>query len=267
MSGTGSRGASWLTAVVVAVVACGLLTFALMTVQKKSAPPPPPTDSAAALRDAGFATTHTRTPRAPRDPHPTNATTGLVVRPNRVIGVYAEPDGDKPFAKLAPKEFGENWLPAIARTDGWVQVLLPSKPNGATGWVRSGMVAQGRTPYVIRVHLGLKQMEIFRDRNLVGAWKVAIGKDSTPTPTGRTFIHGQFSDTKQTFSPVIIPLGTHSPTLDDYGGGPGTVAFHGWPKADVFGKAISHGCIRVPSDALFQLRQIPVGSIVLIDKQ
>lgn len=266
MSGSGSRGASWGTAVVVAALGCGLLVFALLTVQKKTPPPPPPPDTSAALRDAGFATTHTRTPRAPRDPHPTNATTGLVVHPNRVLGVYDKPDG-KPFAKISPTEFGDLWLPAIARTDGWVQVLLPSKPNGATGWVRSGLVAQGHTPYVVRVHLGLKQMEIYRDRNLVGAWKVAVGKPSTPTPTGRTFIHGQFSDTKQTFSPVIIPLGTHSATLDNYGGGPGTVAFHGWPKQDVFGKAISHGCIRVPADALFQLRQIPVGSIVLIDNQ
>jgi len=266
VSGTSNRGASWLTAVVVAAVACGLLAFALVTVQKKASPKPEAPDLAAALRDKGFATTHTRTPHAPRDPHPTNATTGLVVHPSRVIGVYDKPDG-KPFAKIAPNEFGANWLPAIARTDGWVQVLLPSKPNGATGWVRSGLVEQGSTAYVVRVHLKLRQMEIYRDRALVGAWKVAVGKPSTPTPTGRTFIHGQFTDPKQSFSPVIIPLGTHSATLDNYGGGPGTVAFHGWPKPEVFGQAISHGCIRVPSEALFQLRQIPVGSIVLIDNQ
>jgi hypothetical protein len=266
VSAESNKGASWVTSAIVAAIACALLAFALVTVQKHNAPDPVAPDLAAALRDKGFATTHTRTPRAPRDPHPTNATTGLVVRPNRVIGVYDKPDG-KPFAKVAPNEFGANWLPAIARTEGWVQVLLPSKPNGATGWLRSGLVEQGRTAYVVRVHLGLKQMEIYRERQLVGAWKVAIGKESTPTPTGRTFIHGQFSDTEQTFSPVIIPLGTHSATLDNYGGGPGTVAFHGWPKPEVFGHAVSHGCIRVPSDALFQLRQIPAGSIVLIDNQ
>lgn len=263
MAGTGSRGSSWLTAAFVAAIACGLLTFALLSVQKEPAPAPPQ-ENPAELRDQGFSTTHTRTPQAPRDPNPTQATTGLVVHPNRVVGVFDKPDG-KPFAKLSPTEFGDTWLPAIARTEGWVQVLLPSKPNGSTGWVRAGMVSQGKTTYVIRVHTGLKQMELYNNRVLMGAWRVAVGKGATPTPIGRTFIHGQFEDSKQSFSPVILPLGTHSATLDNYGGGPGTVAIHGWKDPKVFGKAVSHGCIRVPDDALQQLRQVPIGTIVLID--
>jgi lipoprotein-anchoring transpeptidase ErfK/SrfK len=64
---------------------------------------------------------------------------------------------------------------------------------------------------------------------------------------------------------VILPLGTHSDTLDTYGGGPGTVALHTWPDASVFGTAASHGCIRVPPDALDQLTQVPLGTLVLID--
>lgn len=263
VSGAAGRGASWLTSVVVAVVACGLLAFAMFTVQEhqKNAKP---ADFAAALRDKGYATTHTRTPKAPHDPYPTQATTGLVVHPNRTVGLYAEPNG-KPFAKLNPMEFGDSWFPAIARAGGWLQIMLPSKPNGSTGWVRAGFMATGHTPYVIRVHLKSTQLELYKDRALMGAWRVAVGAPSTPTPTGRTFVLGQFTDPAQSFSPVILPLGTHSATLDSYGGGPGTVAIHGWNDPKVFGHPVSHGCIRVPKEALFQLRQVPVGTLVMID--
>lgn len=264
MSGTESRGATWFTSAIIAVVACGLLAFAMSTVQKHDDPKPEPIDRAAALRDKGFATTHTKTPRAPRDPYPGKATTGLVVHPNRTVGLYDAPNG-KAFAKLNPQEFGDTWLPAIARAGGWLQVMLPSKPNGSTGWVRAGQMATGHTPYVIRVHLKSTQLELYRDRALVGAWRVAVGAKATPTPTGRTFVLGQFTDPAQSFSPVILPLGTHSATLDNFGGGPGTVAIHGWTDQKVFGRAVSHGCIRVPSQALYQLRQVPVGTLVMID--
>jgi hypothetical protein len=263
VSGAGGRGASWLTSVIVAVVGCGLLAFAMFTVQQKQEPTKAP-DNAAALRDAGLATTHTRTPKAPRDTHLSKATTGLVVHPNRTVGLYDKPGG-KAFAKLNPQEFGDSWFPAIARAGEWLQIMLPSKPNGSTGWVRSGLMATGHTPYVIRVHLKKTQLELYKDRRLIGAWRVAVGAPGTPTPTGRTFVLGQFTDEAQSFSPVILPLGTHSATLDSFGGGPGTVAIHGWPKADTFGKAVSHGCIRVPTEALFQLRQVPVGTLVMID--
>ena len=96
---------------------------------------------------------------------------------------------------------------------------------------------------------------------------VAIGEPGTPTPTGRTFVLGSVVDEAQSFSPVILPLGSHSDTLDTYGGGPGTVALHGWPDASVFGGAVSHGCIRVPADALDRLRQVPLGTLVRVDEQ
>ena len=94
-----------------------------------------------------------------------------------------------------------------------------------------------------------------------------MGAPDTPTPVGRTFLLGSIVDDGQSYSPLILPLGSHSDTLDTYGGGPGTVAIHGWPDASVFGRAISHGCVRVPADALDQLRQVPLGTLVIIDQR
>ncbi|MBV9058768.1 MAG: L,D-transpeptidase [Pseudonocardiales bacterium] len=192
-------------------------------------------------------------------------TDGTVIHPQREIVVYATPGGPA-IARLAPQQIGETWLPVIDKQPGWVEVLLPSRPNSSAGWVTDIALDRAVTPYLIRVHLRSLNMELFKGGQRLGSWTVGIGKESAPTPPGRTFLLGSFSDTAQRYSPVILPLGTHSPTLDSFGGGPGTVAIHTWPTANVFGTRSSDGCIRVPRDALNQLTQVPLGTLVLIDE-
>ena len=84
---------------------------------------------------------------------------------------------------------------------------------------------------------------------------------------GLVFLLGSVIDDNQSYSPIILPLGSHSDTLDSYGGGPGTVALHGWPDESVFGTAASHGCIRVPAEALDLLTQVPLGTLVIVDER
>jgi lipoprotein-anchoring transpeptidase ErfK/SrfK len=211
-------------------------------------------------------TTKTKLPKAPLDTAPMATTKGDVVHPRRTLPVYAAP-GRRPFAKITPTQMNDTWLPVIDRKDGWSQVLLPSRPNGATGWLKTAQLDTRRTPYLVRVHLGSRRLELLDQGQLVGSWSVAVGAPETPTPVGRTFLLGSIVDEDQGYSPLILPLGSHSDTLDTYGGGPGTVALHGWPDDSVFGQAISHGCVRVPDDALEQLRLVPLGTLVIIDQQ
>lgn len=211
-------------------------------------------------------TTHATIDAAPADDRPGEGTDGAVAHPRRMTAVFTAPDG-KPFSKIGPKQLGDTWLPVIGKQDGWTRVLLPSKPNGSTGWVRTADVATSKTPYLIRVRLGARKLELLRDGKSLGSWPIGIGKAETPTPTGRTFLLGSFTDPKQDYSPVILPLGSHSETLDSFGGGPGTVAIHTWPTTDVFGTESSHGCIQVPKDALDHLTEVPLGTLVLVDQQ
>jgi lipoprotein-anchoring transpeptidase ErfK/SrfK len=44
------------------------------------------------------------------------------------------------------------------------------------------------------------------------------------------------------------------------------VGVHGWRDPSVFGRAISHGCVRVPAAALHILAAIPLGSLDLITR-
>lgn len=223
---------------------------------------------AAAVVDSSvlqLSSTYTTIDAAPADPDPSGTTDGTVVHPIRNTPVHDAPDG-VPIARMATEQFGDTWLPVIGEQDGWVQVLLPSKPASSSGWIRAADVERAVTPYVIEVHLGSRTLELIRDGETVGEWTVGIGGPETPTPTGRTFLLGAFSDANQDYSPVFLPLGTHSPTLDTFGGGPGTVAIHGWPTDDAFGEATSNGCIRVPQDALDELTEVPLGTLVLIDE-
>ncbi|HEY6422631.1 MAG TPA: L,D-transpeptidase [Pseudonocardiaceae bacterium] len=225
----------------------------------------PPAIVPADLAALPLSTTYTIVDGAPVDAGPLAPTEGTVIHPRREVVAYASPGG-APIARIGPQQIGDTWLPEIAERPGWVEVLLPSRPNGSVGWLPDGALDRAATPYLIRVHLRSLSMELFTGGRRLDEWKVGIGKTSAPTPAGRTFLLGSFSDTAQRYSPVILPLGTHSPTLDSFGGGPGTVAIHTWPTANVFGTRSSDGCIRVPSDALKKLIEVPLGTLVLIDE-
>ncbi|MGN9837550.1 L,D-transpeptidase [Nonomuraea sp. H19] len=210
------------------------------------------------------ATTYTELSGLPQDTDTYGKLSGIVVHPARTVPVYAQPGG-KPAATLPAKQLGsQTWVPVVETRKGWYRVLLPSKPNHVTGWIKAKGLKKARSHYRAIVKLSTRQLTVMNANKKLGTWTVAIGGTETPTPVGRTFLLALMSPKKKTYSPLILPLGTHSPTLDTFGGGPGTVAFHGWPDRKVFGKAITHGCIRVPAHALKVLAGLPLGTPVLI---
>ncbi|MFF5207821.1 L,D-transpeptidase [Streptosporangium sp. NPDC000396] len=210
------------------------------------------------------ATTFTELRGLPQDTDMYGKLSGVVVHPARTVAVYPQPGG-KPTATLPAKQLGsQTWVPVVEARKGWYRVLLPSKPNHVTGWIKATGLKKARSRYRAIVKLGTRQLTVMNAKKKLGAWTVAVGGPETPTPVGRTFLLALMSPKKKTYSPLILPLGTHSATLDTFGGGPGTVAFHGWPDRKVFGKAVTHGCIRVPARALKVLAGLPLGTPVLI---
>lgn len=175
--------------------------------------------------------------------------------------------GANPITRIPKRQFGETtWLPVLRTYDGWAQVRLPARPNGATAWIPEAGHNRARTSWAATVRLTKGTMTVTHDGTSQGTWPIGQGKNATPTPVGQTFLISGFVDPNQSFSPVIYALGTHSATLDSYGGGPGTVAVHGWPtEAGREGK-VSHGCVRVPSAALEMFAKLPTGTPVDIVK-
>ena len=225
--------------------------------------------SAAVLAKLPRATTYATIPRAPGDPAPFARTGGLVVHPRVPQVVYAGP-GKRPVAVLPGAELGgPAWVPVVQTSPGWERVLLPSRPNRATGWIytggtRAAQLVTRRTSYHVLINLDVRRLSVYHGGQLLGRWTVAVGSRATPTPTGRTFLLALLAPRHPTYSPLILPLGFHSDTLTTFGGGPGTVGLHGWPNPSVFGHAISHGCVRVPANGLRVLSRVPLGSLVLI---
>ncbi|GAA4540063.1 L,D-transpeptidase [Pseudonocardia xishanensis] len=260
----------WASAGVVAVLALvlglGLLLGGAPSPVGQGAGEPAAGAPAVAVEPATLpeSTTYTTLDGTVPDTTPDRVTDGRVAHPVRETVLRDAPEGT-PFARMPVTQIGDTWLPVLEQQGDWVRVLLPSRPSSSTGWLSTADLDIKTTPFRIEVHLASRTLQLFENGTQVAQWTVGIGKPSAPTPTGRTFLLGAFSDPKQHFSPVILPLGTHSPTHDTFGGGPGTVAIHTWPTSDVFGDASSDGCIRVPADALRQLGTVPLGTLVSID--
>ncbi|WP_284740230.1 L,D-transpeptidase family protein [Amycolatopsis sp. RTGN1] len=213
------------------------------------------------------ASTFGTVPAAPQDATADEVPDGQLVHPTTPVPVYGQPGGAA-IAVMPTAQLGsDTWVPVIADEPGWVQVLLPSRPNGSTGWLSTQdntLKIRSTTDRIIVDRAALR-LTLYRDHQQIGTWSVGLGSPAAPTPAGRTFVLASMTDAKQKFSPVIFPLGIHSTTYSTYGGGPGTTGIHGWPTTDVFGRPSSDGCIRVPADALTSLvDQVPIGTPVLI---
>jgi lipoprotein-anchoring transpeptidase ErfK/SrfK len=261
------RAAGRAVAVTAAIAA---LATGCGTAGPPDAAPPPPVQpmrvSSAQLARLPAATTYGTTPAAPPDPAPFAPETGIVLHPVAVRVVYTRPGGS-PAALLPATQIGSpTWVPVVQSQPGWDRVLLPARPDRSTGWIYlgGGGLQTAYSPYRVQISLAARRLTVLDAGHSLGSWTVADGAAGTPTPTGRTFLLASLVPSHPTYSPLILPLGAHSDTLTTYGGGPGTVALHGWPDPAVFGHAVSHGCVRVPPAALRTLSRIPLGTPVMI---
>lgn len=229
--------------------------------------PAPPRLSDEELAKLPESTTFATISNAVTDPSPQSTTDGTVLRVNAKTPVYNQPDG-APVAALPDTELGSpTWVPVVEQQPGWSRVLLPSRPDSSTGWIytgRSAQISEARAGTLVDVDIARRHLVLREGTQQIGSWSVGVGKPTAPTPQGRTYIMASIRETVTHFSPIILPLGAHSNTFDSYGGGPGTVALHGWPDKSKIGTASSDGCIRVPDDALRVLTTLPLGTLVLV---
>lgn len=221
---------------------------------------PVPDVPASVLAGLPKATTDGKVPEAPIDL--ITGSNGETIEVAKDMPAFARPGAD-PIAVIPDKQIGTTtWLPVIRTRSGWAQVRLPSRPNGATAWIPEEGLHRARTKWAVTVQLGKGTITVTKGGVSQGTWSIGQGKPATPTPVGQTFLVSGFVDPTQSFSPVIYALGAHSDTLDTYGGGPGTVAVHGWPTQSGREGRVSHGCVRVPEEALQLFAKLPTATPV-----
>ena len=157
------------------------------------------------------------------------------------------------------------FLVKATRSDGWVEVQLPVRPNGTTGWLRASDVDLVANPFRITVELSSHRITVTELTKVLYQGTVAVGKPDTPTPVGNYFIRVlvQAPDPNTVYGPYAYGLSSHSDVLEEFNGGDGEIGIHGNDDASVLGSDVTHGCVRMDNDAITALsRQLPLGTPV-----
>lgn len=148
----------------------------------------------------------------------------------------------------------------------WVEVRIPMRPNGRTGWVRhSALGPLNRVLTMLVVDRQKLRATLYRRGRPIWSAAVGIGKPSTPTPAGRFWIREKFRThaAESLYGPVAFGSSDYS-VLSDWPGG-GVIGIHGTDEPSLVPGRPSHGCIRLRNAAARQLwRLMPVGTPLLI---
>jgi lipoprotein-anchoring transpeptidase ErfK/SrfK len=66
------------------------------------------------------------------------------------------------------------------------------------------------------------------------------------------------------YGTFALGLSAHSDRLSEFAGSDAQVGIHGTNDPSSIGRAVSHGCVRVPDDVADVLAQVPLGTPVLV---
>jgi hypothetical protein len=144
----------------------------------------------------------------------------------------------------------------------WLQIGIPMRPNGRTGWVRDSALGP---LYLVRTRLvvdrGRLRATLYRSGRPIWRSPIGVGKAGTPTPAGQFWIREKFrvANPGGPYGPQAFGTSDYS-RLSDWPGG-GVVGIHGTNAPHLIPGRPSHGCIRVPNHAISRLyRLMPIGT-------
>jgi hypothetical protein len=166
--------------------------------------------------------------------------------------------------------FAEVYVVLARYTDGkgreWLKVRLPMRPNGRTGWVRSGALGRLHTVTTfLRVDKHRLRATLYRRGRPIWSAPVGIGKHGTETPGGRFYIRERLRVPSRSslYGPLAFGTSAYS-KLTDWPGG-GVVGIHGTNEPRLIPGRPSHGCVRVRNGDIVRLgRLMPIGTPVRI---
>jgi hypothetical protein len=193
--------------------------------------------------------------------------------PNFAAFVYRRPSGSsrlvthlRPYTESGWPEVYlvlRRWVDASGQK--WIEVRLPMRPNGTVGWVRRGALGPFHL-VTTELHVDRERFRatLYRDGRAIWSSPIGVGRPGMPTPAGRFWVTERLTSYASPFyGPIAFGTSDYS-TLSEWPKG-GVVGIHGTDQPYLIPGAISHGCIRVPDDALMRLAQLmPIGTAVRI---
>ncbi len=189
----------------------------------------------------------------------------VVARDQPVVWADEIASFDNPTKRGGPLVFQAVSEPRL----GWLEVLLPMRPNGTTGWIPVDGLELTVNPYRIDVDIEAHTLTVHRFDEETLRTDVAIGTGSTPTPLGEFYLVELLrpSDPGGIYGPFAYGLSGYSETLDSFNGGEGIIGIHGTDRPDLIGTDVSHGCIRVANPTIEEMvRFLPLGTPVRIHR-
>ncbi|GAC1438409.1 MAG: hypothetical protein NVSMB51_14220 [Solirubrobacteraceae bacterium] len=185
------------------------------------------------------------------------------------IAVYRSPDATRPARYLSnPNGLGfPRVLLVKAAQPDWLQVYLPERPNGSTGWVKSSAVSIKVDPYRVRVDLTKHKLLAWRGGTLIERVPIGVGQAVTPTPAGLYYVTEliRLTDPTGPYGPYGFGTSAYSTVLHQFAGGNGQIGIHGTNDPAGIGTNVSHGCIRLANKAILKLAHLlPLGTPVRI---
>jgi lipoprotein-anchoring transpeptidase ErfK/SrfK len=199
---------------------------------------------------------------------PAHSVTAAVVRPTQELAAllsaheaFSKPAEDSARLGVVPVRrpiTGERTvLPVLGQRTGagglrWLQVRLPGRPNGHTGWIKQRATVASKTSWHIVVYTSRRRMIVYKDGHSKLIAKAVVGKPSTPTPRGEFFVEEVIQlRATDVGAPFALALSARSNVLQRFEGGPGQIALHGLANVGgVLGSAVSHGCVRLSSSTM-----------------
>jgi hypothetical protein len=135
---------------------------------------------------------------------------------------------------------------ALRAYEGWVQVELPGRPNGARGWVPAEALGELHVSRsYLRVNRSTMRATLYRAGRRIWSAPVGVGRSSLPTPAGHFYVTEKLRAIGGPFyGPLALATSAYAPTLTDWPGG-GEVGIHGTDEPQLIPGRPSHGCVRL----------------------
>ena len=192
----------------------------------------------------------------------------VTVRPGASVEIHSSPRGPVVTTVGSTDEFGSPSAFSVVRKRGdWAGVPTRALDNGQLGWIKldRDSVEESSTPWSVEVDLSRQRASLMRGENPIRSFTVAIGRSTSPTPTGRFSITDELqSGLNPVYGCCALALSAHQPNLPEGWTGGDQIAIHGSPDNAV-GGAISDGCLHATTDDLQELiAKLPLGAPVVI---
>ena len=189
-----------------------------------------------------------------------------------LVYIYDAPESATFISLANPVSLGDVLvLPVLdsTSTPGWLQVMVPVRPNERTGWIKaSDAVVQPNTHRVV-VSVSARQVTHWDGDSVVGTYPCAVGADRSPTPVATGFVANRIDMVKAGYGlnagygPFLLGTSIHSEALATFNGQDALIAIHGHGQTATVGHNVSNGCCRMyDADITTMWPLVPLGAPV-----